>query len=117
MISKDRQLDMLVGALEGGSNYWYLLGEYTLPESSKGKSGAERIFDFIQDGGEIQIFDIEDEDEAVGVLNKTNMGKATKTMIDDGAMWAVGQILKEEDDANTADVWFQYVVMGKHVFG
>jgi len=117
MISKARQLDMLIGALEGGSNYWYLLGEFTLPESSKDKSGTERIFDFIQDGGEIEIFDIENEDEVLGILNKVNVETATEKMFAGGALWAIGEILKEEDDADTADAWFQYVVMGEQVFG
>lgn len=115
MISKARQLDMLVGALEGGSNYWYLLGDYKLPESDEDKSTVERIFDYVQDGGEIEVFDIEDESEPLGVISKASLAGATKTMLND-AMWAVGEILKEEDDANTADVWFQHVVMGKIVF-
>jgi hypothetical protein len=115
MISKARQLDMLVGALEGGSNYWYLLGDLSeLPEIDR--STSERIFDYVQDGGEIKVFDIEDETDVLGVISKATMSGATKKMLGNGAEWAVGEILKENDDANTADVWFQFVIMGEIVF-
>jgi hypothetical protein len=117
MISKERQLDLLVGALEGGSNYWYELGDLSvLPESGKSKPIAERIFDYAQEGGEIEIFDIENSDEKVGVISKATMDGAIEKMLGAEYEWAVGDILSEDDDADTADIWFQFVVMGEVVF-
>jgi hypothetical protein len=117
MITQETKLNLLTGALEGGSNYWYMLGDLNLPESTKGQPTVDRIFDYVQDGGEVEVYDYEDEDELLGVINKKNIDGAIEKMLGNDAEWAVGQILKEEDDAATADVWFQFVVMGEVVFG
>ena len=118
MISKERQLDLLVGALEGGSNYWYELGDLSvLPKSGKGKPTVERIFDYAQEGGEIEVFDMEDTNEKLGVINKATMDGAIEKMLGAEYEWAVSDILEEDDDAETADIWFQFVVMGEVVFG
>lgn len=120
-LTDDRRNDMLVGALEGGSNYWYEFREDACAIISKNFQGnratpfVDRLFEVIKNGAAIQVHDIE-----TGAL----LGELTTHGIDEGERimqekypehWA--DIISGNDDATTADVWFQLCVMKEIVYG
>ncbi len=119
-VTKERRSDMLCGALEGGSNYWYLLKEKACKIIQKyGKKGTptvDRMFEAIYAGETIEIHDAEDEKNKLGEINLTSMDKGEQTMANKQPRHFMDMI-NEEDDAITADVWFQYCVMNDLVFG
>lgn len=114
--------NMLVSALEGGSNYWYLIGEKTCdrievatPEM-KGEPFVDRFLMAIQKGTKgINVLDTE-TGEKLGTLTPESWAKAEKLMIEKHRSH-LGDILKENDDAITADVFFQLAVIGELTFG
>ena len=135
MIQKKRQLDLLVGALEGGSNYWYMLEDTSMvikkgtapktPElieecKTMGKDFADclvnRIWETVQSGVSVPVFDVEEEGEKLGEISKESIEKANELMIKDYSQ-AYADVMNENDDANTADIWFQLAVMGEVIFG
>ena len=122
LISNDRRLDMLTGALEGGSNYWYEIKEDacniidSVKPSDKQTPFVDRMFAAILAGKSIQVHDIEDEDELLGEISLDTMTEREYTMMQQQPTH-FADILSENDDAITADVWFQFVVMNELVYG
>jgi hypothetical protein len=112
---------MIIGALEGGSNYWYRLNDtkkfWDLTAHLKGeKATSERVAAAVLDfGASLEIEDIENG-EKLGVLSLETIEAGEKIM-HDNHMHHYADILKEQDDAATADVWFQLAVMGDIVYG
>lgn len=106
---------LLVDALEGGSNYWYLIKD--LPKKREGEIITEAILRFLtEEGGHLNIYDLEDEDELLGTLTLDSMLEAFDLMEEN---WPThyADILRENVDATTADVWFQLAVMKDLIFG
>jgi len=113
--------NLIITALEGGSNYWYLIDEKNTKLISEHKTEekpclSEAFFTAIQKGKTIEIFDIENENEKLGEINLESIKKAEEILLKD-YQYIFANILKEEDDANDADIWFQLAVMGEVVFG
>jgi len=115
--------DIIVTALEGGSNYWYQLGKMPTDLPSKGQPLAIRITEYVMKGGVIPIYDYEEsdgEDEGewtkLGDISRKSISNGiTKCMQNKGR--AIGNIMSGRYDANDADIVFQYIVMGEIVFG
>ena len=120
-VSHDRVLDMLTGALEGGSNYWYFIGpssEKRICEATKDMEGepfVDRFWKAIQLGVRINIFDIETRDK-LGSITLESIAKGLQIMQSKHAEH-FGNLISENDDAETADVFFQLAVMGELVYG
>jgi hypothetical protein len=116
MIDKQTQEDLLVTALEGGSNYWYMLGNLSEIEGiAEGEPTAIRIFIAVEQGAVIPVFDM-DSGELLGHITKETMHNAAAEMLAN-CPTHYADIINEGWDAETADVWFQYVVMNELVFG
>ena len=118
-MNKQRQEDMLIGAYEGGSNYWAELSEDALEIIKKyrksGRAPSEQMFDAIQAGESIPIEDSE-EGGVIGYIDKASIKRAMTIMeVDYPVDYA--NIISENDDCNTADIFFQLAVMGEVVFG
>lgn len=123
---KELAEDLLVTALEGGSNYWYMFPEFRkvdgfegFKDNNKGTPLSVIIFKWVDTGHEFQILDYETEEE-VGKLTKSSMKDAFEKMKEDSphqfndlSGWDNGET---NWDAETADVWFQYAVMGEVTF-
>lgn len=111
--------DLLVTALEGASNYWYLLDDISKIQD-KFQQGAtstsEAIFRAIKEGWSINIKDVENEEEVLGILSMDNILEGEKKMRHNEPDH-YQDILDEGWDADTADVWFQYAVLGEITFG
>lgn len=122
LIPDDRREDMLTGAIEGGSNYWYYLSDNmcdrileATPELDKHPFVA-RMWAYLKTGKKIVIRDIEDKSEILGKLSIADMSEREFKMAKEHPEH-FSNILTENDDAETADVWLQYVLMNSIVYG
>ena len=123
-VSRQTMENIFVTALEGGCNYWYYLSKeaVTRVRSAVPKSEEEclsvAIFRAVYDHDvEVPINDIENPSEVLGVLNKSEMPLRINKMIEDGHIDAIVSEIREEGDAETSDMIFQYLVMNEIVFG
>lgn len=120
-ISDERRLDLLTSALEGGSNYWYWLGKVANQRidevcPSDGKiCYVDRLWAALKAGKQLPVHDIENK-EKVGYLSKESMDKGEQLMADKYPEH-FADVLNENDDATTGDVFFQLSVMGKVIYG
>jgi hypothetical protein len=121
-VSQQRIEDVLCGAFEGGCNYWAITG---ITKEQREAVGAEYPFEVPTRGGEVEVFDREEPETLLGVLNEENI----KTAL---ALMALGEnvngdskphyrkhlqnIIDENDDEGTSDVLMQLAVMGDVVF-
>ena len=111
---------MLCGAIEGGSNYWYFLPNLEEVKNKtidmKNYPLVDRIIKSIYDYGlSIPVNDVEN-DEYLGEINVDNIENAAKLMFEKYPKY-FANILKEEEDVDTSDIWFQLVVMQEVVYG
>jgi hypothetical protein len=123
-VSRETMENIFVTALEGGCNYWYYLSKeaVTRVRSAVPKSEEEclsvAIFKAVYDHDvEVPINDIENPSEVLGILNKSEMPLRIHKMIEDGHGDAIFSEIREEGDAETSDIIFQYLVMNEIVFG
>jgi len=123
LITQSRVEDVLCGAFEGGSNYWAVTGVTT---EQMEKANATFPFEVATRGGEIKVFDAENPKILLGVINAERIEKALQLMSEgknekgeDAPYLArhLNDIIKEDDDACTSDVFLQMAVMGEIVFG
>jgi len=119
--------NIICTALEGGSNYWYMLGDIIgcpLPDEMPDKAPSERIAHGLwhNKDARVDILDLEDgtegifEDELLGTLTydnvRENMQLATENHLSE-----LESMISGDFDAWTADTLFQVLVMGEVVFG
>ena len=126
-INREALDSVFVTALEGGSNYWYTLSEKatTLVRNAVPKSNnpyfASAMLEAIMDHNvEVPINDVEeedDEDSVLGVISLKTMNDRLQKLAESDDAWALDEVLDEEYDSTSADVVFQYIVMGEIVFG
>ena len=123
-VSREVLEDIFVTALEGGSNYWYYLPEESIKAIRKAVPKSEdpylstAILKAILDHDvKIAVNDAENEDEVVGVITRGTMQARLQLLSDSNERWALEAHIKEEGDAGSADVVFQYLTMGEVVYG
>ena len=116
--------DIFVTALEGGSNYWYYLPEESIKAIRKAVPKEEdpylstAILKAILDHDvKIAVNDAENEDEVIGVITRGTMQARLQLLSDSNERWALERHMREEGDAGSADVVFQYLTMGEVVYG
>lgn len=99
--------DLFITAWEGGSSYWATVNS---------PYNAEKTFEMIvEDDFALKIYDIENPYES-WILTKQNMvGSITKLRNEYPRHYA--NLINGTWDAETADVWFQLVVIGELTFG
>ena len=123
-VSRDTMENIFVTALEGGCNYWYYLSRdavkkvrTAVPESEEPYLSVA-VFKAVYDHDvEVPINDIENPRDVLGVLRKSELQERINKMISDGHGDAIFSEIKEEGDANTSDIIFQYLVMNEITFG
>lgn len=122
-ISRQVLEDIFVTALEGGSNYWYYLSDEAtkLIRDAVPKSEdpylSTAILKAIEKGIEVPINDAEDEEEVLGTISLKTMQERLQKLSRSGNGGALMAHIKEEGDAETADVVLQYLAFGEIVFG
>jgi len=104
-VPKKTIVNMFVGACEGGSNYWC--------KDVRPKGKASDCYDAMLDG--FTCIDMEDNNRLYEVTAK-NIERAVFLMFQDEPRH-FGHMMSENDDATTADVFFQLCVFGKTVYG
>jgi len=109
-------IDVMVTALEGGSNYWYDLPDTSMVRKHYGKetnlSGAEKVVKAVLEHNEVvPVYDIEDDDYHLGDISQKNFKRGLQLFMADDRTW------EADMDAGEADVFFQFVVMGEIVYG
>ena len=115
--------DIFVTALEGGSNYWYYLSDEAtkLIRDAVPKSEdtylSTAILKAIERGVEVPINDAEDEDEVIGTISLKTMQDRLQKLSRSANSDALMAHIKEEGDADTADVVLQYLAFGEIVYG
>jgi hypothetical protein len=115
-MNNERRFDLLVGALEGGSNYWYYLPNNNEWSEFTGESLVDAIWKSVLAGNAITINDAEEPEETIGKLSMMKILEGEEKMkAEQPRHWA--NLVNEEDDAETADVWFQYCCLGEIVYG
>ncbi len=114
--------EIIVSALEGGSNYWYMLespeywndlsGEEGEPESTRIAKSLFENPDF-----KMNVYDIEDDGEGdpLGTVTQASMLGAL-SYAQQEYPHVYHDLMEGQGDANTADVLFQLAVMGEVVF-
>lgn len=117
-VSEERIKDLLTNALEGGSNYWYIIKKYNYPPGQTKESlGIE--FEHIEvpfQGGSILMGESEGDPEYDKVLDRAAIDRGLQLMAEKYPKhWA--DFIVENDDATTGDVFLQLALFGEVVFG
>jgi len=116
--------DIFVTALEGGSNYWYLIGGKAVKKvrevvPDKSIPFSQALFEAVYDHNiDVEIHDIEEEEDedAVGTISMTTMNERIQKCATDDNSWAILNEINEHGDATSSDVIFQYIVLGEVVY-
>jgi hypothetical protein len=118
-ISDEMRGDLIVTALEGGSNYWYNISTRADRIIDKYKKDnlcfSEYFWEAIKAGESIPIHDIE-TNQKLGEINLQSIEVGEQTMADEYPRH-LADIVSGNWDAETADVWFQLAVMNELVYG
>jgi hypothetical protein len=116
--------DIFVTALEGGSNYWYYISEDTYKKIRNAVSKKDEPYlavamlkAVLDHGVEVTIHDAENEEDEVGWISKETMQERLQDLYNSENRWAIERHINEEGDADSADVVFQYIVIGEAVYG
>ena len=133
--------NLLVSAFEGGSNYWYMITGYTYPkgktrktmEAEKAQSAKDDFdkeffphIDTVLFGGGIKVHDTESANKGTVTLTYDKCVKALKLMAECAGMppekrhthprhWE--DVLNENTDADTGDVFLQLALWGEVIYG
>jgi hypothetical protein len=123
-ISKDVLENIFTTALEGGSNYWYYITDeqvqkvrQSVPKSSNPYIASAILEAVLEHNVEVEINDAEDEDEVIGLITRDSMVERLELLANSGDAWALDNELKEDGDASSSDVVFQYIALGEVVYG
>lgn len=116
--------DIFVTALEGGSNYWYFITDREIDKIRKAVPKEEceplstAMFKAVMKHDvEVYIHDIESKD-VLGSISKRDLPYRLERLARDADYsWALWQEIKENGDAESSDIVFQYLVMNKAIFG
>ena len=114
LFSEEQINDLLVTALEGGSNYWYMIEDQSDPDIHP----ADLISKEDSEGW-IKFSCTEDEvvnGQKEWIIKHNDLRRAEKIMYKNYPHH-FGDVLKEQSDAITADVFLQCALFGEVVFG
>lgn len=120
-VTYDMIENIIVTATEGGSNYWYYLPKHSCnvikslePKEPLSIGLARAVMVHRID---IEIYDIE-EDELLGTLSYNKIKERLHSVHEDeDVMRHLMSFISGDYDADSADVVFQYLVMGEIVYG
>lgn len=114
-LSQQRLTDLLVGAAEGGSNYW---ASFSVP-----KDGCQTG----QDYDRVRVREHAKHDDSKPAVDRIVLASELQTGFDrlltadrklfPGARQHAADIIAENDDATTADVLMQMTVFGEVIYG
>ena len=116
--------NVIVTALEGGSNYWYYLTDdavrlirKAVPKNEEAYLSVAILKAVLYHNVEVPIHDAENEDDVLGYLSgKTLPQRLQELSGDDSYNWALESEIAGNGDADSSDVVFQYIVLGEVIF-
>lgn len=119
-IERQMLVDVFVTAIEGGSNYWYIINDDVIDKVREVVSYQQRpsisvaILDAVLDYSiDVDIHDVENPSDVLGTISASTIKDRIQKLADDSAYnYALDGLMSEEYDANSADVIFQYIVLG-----
>ena len=111
MLNDSDRKDLLITALEGGSNYWYFIPDVI---RRKGQDLIDAIWEEVISGLSVTVQDLEDF-EYLGDISIEGMETA-ESILEVDFPEVYQRILEGQYDAFDADLWFQLTVMGEVVF-
>lgn len=111
--------NLIVTALEGGSNYWAMLD---VEREEKGFSKYKNqplsvaIASMIwYDGYTLRVMDCEEDDVLLGEVNMVKVKDAFQKLSTERAD-VYSRIIQDEWDADDSDIFFQFCTMGSQEF-
>lgn len=112
--------DIIITAIEDGSNYWMCFDTETIERAKiiKNKEGiyfSEAIFKMVLLSQRVNILDLE-TDEFLGTLSLNGIKRGLSRMVKESRSHFL-TLEANEGDAETSDVAMQYFVLGEIVFG
>ena len=114
--------DWMVTAIEGGSNYWYSIQDGAMPKSIVAKYESEKLpFSILFskaiwiDKLSIPVHYIE-TGEVLGSIDMKSVKKALEAICEHHSE-IFESLMNGHFDAEDADVFFQYAVIGELTFG
>jgi hypothetical protein len=123
-LSREVLEDVFVTALEGGSNYWYFLSDYTCKKIRSVVSRDEDPYmatamlkAILDHGIEVAINDVESEEEEIGWISKETMQERLQDLYNSDYRWALESHMEGNGDSESADIVFQYLAIGEAVYG
>jgi hypothetical protein len=124
-ISRETLEDIIVTALEGGSNSWYYLSDRVLekakaavPEYLNMSLSTAIAAAILDHGVTIPINDYENIEEELGEVSLSTMGARLQKLSDDVAYsYALREEMSGNGDSGTSDIVFQYMCLGEVMFG
>lgn len=116
--------DIIVTALEGGSNHWYFISDEAIrivrkavPDYLDIPLSTAIAKAVLEKGVAVPINDFETMHEVLGELSMSTMPNRMQELAnDEGYSYALKQEMAGEGDANTSDIVFQYMCLGKVEF-
>ena len=112
--SDQRIEDLLCGALEGGSNYWYNISGEVNPTNIECQHRHLQLP--MTEGCGLLIGDYEDDEIEPVLLNRESLAKGLKIMAEKYNRH-FKDFMEENDDADTSDVFLQCCLFGEMVCG
>jgi hypothetical protein len=113
---------IIVTALEGGSNYWYLLDTEQISSQIPNYDSKEPLSTqvskalFENPNFFMKVYDIENPEDVLGEVNQQSIHEALELALKDYPN-RFEEIISDDYDAETADVLFQLATMKDIVFG
>lgn len=120
-IPMERIADLLCCALEGGSNYWYVINEFVEPTAYMFHSDPGHNFKHLDyplnPGGALIIGDIEDSSLPPMRLDLASIQKGLTLMFHNYGS-AFDQFREDSnEDAHTGDIFLQLCCFGEVIYG
>lgn len=112
-LTYDHVENVIVTALEGGSNYWYFVNHEDIPPGDGPASVRISKEIFNNPSFTLPVYDLENPDELLGEFKLSNILEHSAEL----APWALSDLLSDNLDATGADALFQIGVMGEIIFG
>jgi hypothetical protein len=125
LFTEEQRENLLTSAIEGGSNYWYWIGDRAgcmiafVGRKDDNEPLVAEIWRTLKAGIEIPIHELVDPGQRptrLGFISLESMENAERIMFQKYPE-AFADVISGNDDANTADIWFQLAVMGDIVYG
>jgi hypothetical protein len=114
-IPKQRISDLLCCAFEGGSNYWYWINRFNYPDEKILKLEYPHLELPLIEGGSLLIDAQGDKEHSGKLLNLESIQKGLQ-LLHDNYCNHFNDLLTENDDADTGDVFLQLCLFGEVVF-